>query len=154
MIVEGINDTAVKVRWNPVSGIPTDSEALSYVVSHRSVSEGQRQSVLVMKTVSGSEIETVINGLNPNVHIKYQFQVVASVEVNGEIFTGEPDVITPGSFQTTLKFYMHAISVYGLIFSSLNSPHMYITSPRSCSCSISQSRHRFNTGHLGETSHT
>ena len=84
VIIERIHDMIVLVKWDPVSGIPTDG--FSYVVIYGPVPNGQGQSEM-METVSGDETEAVIRGLKPNV--MYQFQVVVSVEVNGEVLTGE-----------------------------------------------------------------
>ena len=83
MINERIRDTIVLVEWDPVSGIPED--AFSYVVTYGPVNDRRRQSDM-MVTVPGDQMEAAISGLDPDV--TYQFQVVVSVEVDGEILTG------------------------------------------------------------------
>ena len=85
-MTEEINATAVRVEWDAIRGISED--AFSYVVIYGPVTDRRRQSETTgNKTVPGDQTEADISGLDPDV--TYHFEVVVSVEVDGEVFTGE-----------------------------------------------------------------
>ena len=95
VINERIRDTIVLVEWDSVSGIPED--AFTYVITYDPVNDRRRQSEM-METVPGDQTLAVISGLDPD--MTYQFQVVVSVEVDGEVFTGEPSDVNDDSIST------------------------------------------------------
>ena len=94
--VEGISDTAVRVEWNPVSGIST--EAVSYVVTYNSTVLCTGEQSKMMETVFNGQTEADISDLDPGV--AYKFQVAASVEVDGDVFTGVTSDVNSDSIST------------------------------------------------------
>ena len=76
-----LNDTSVSVSWTAliITGFPIDS----YTVVYSPVSQDREMT----HVVSGSVTSTVITGLDPSSN--YQFQVFATVTVDGEVLEGE-----------------------------------------------------------------
>ena len=95
VMVRVINNTAVRVEWDGVSGISEDD--FCYVITYGPVTDRRRQSEM-MVTVPGDQTEEDVSGLDPGV--TYQFQVVVRLEVDGEEFTGVASVVNDDSIST------------------------------------------------------
>ena len=80
-----LNDTSVSVSWTAliITGFPIDS----YTVVYSPVSQDREMT----HVVSGSVTSTVITGLDPSSN--YQFQVFATVTVDGEPLEGERSMV-------------------------------------------------------------
>ena len=89
-----LTDTSVIVSWNAliITGHPIDS----YTVVYSPVSQRRRrQDGEMTRVVSGSVTSAVITGLDPSSN--YQFQVFATVTVDGQSLEGErSDIVETG----------------------------------------------------------
>ena len=85
VMVESLNDTSVIVSWTEVdiSGHDIDT----YTVIYSPVTSKRQEEGEMMRTVPGSVTSIVITGLNPS--FNYQFQVFATVIVDGETVNGD-----------------------------------------------------------------
>ena len=85
VMVESLNDTSVIVSWTEVviPGYPIDTYTVIYSpLTSKSQDEGE-----MMIIVPGSVTSIVITGLDPS--FNYQFQVFATVIVDGETLEGD-----------------------------------------------------------------
>ena len=80
-MVEILNDTTVEVIWSAVNL----QEISGYIIFYTPISDASSTQQMYVKDREHSFI--IISGLTPRV--KYQFQVQAVVEIDGEVFLGE-----------------------------------------------------------------
>ena len=85
VMVASLNDTSVIVLWNVlvIPGYPIDN----YTVIYSPVSSKRQNEGEMMIIVPGSDTSIVITGLNPS--FNYQFQVFATVIVDGQTVNGD-----------------------------------------------------------------
>ena len=85
VMVASLNDTSVIVLWNALAipGHPIDN----YTVIYSPVTSKRQDEGEMMIIVPGSVTSIVITGLNPS--FNYQFQVFATVIVDGQTLNGD-----------------------------------------------------------------
>ena len=85
VIVASLNDTSVIVLWNAlvIPGYPI----YTYTVIYSPVTSKSQEEREMMIIVPGSVTSIVITGLNPS--FNYQFQVFATVIIDGQTLEGE-----------------------------------------------------------------
>ena len=84
-MVASLNDTSVIVSWNVliIPGYPIDN----YTVIYSPVTSKRQEEGEMMIIVPGSVTSIVITGLNPS--FNYQFQVFATVILDGQLVNGD-----------------------------------------------------------------
>ena len=97
------NDTAVVVSWNSIQSYPVDFYTVVYSPvsqSRRRQDGGEMSAVFSPPATSG-----VIGGLDPATN--YQFQVFATVTVDGVTLQGEGSVPVLGKEYSLCVHYLH-----------------------------------------------
>ena len=110
-MLQVISESSVRVSWNALDYIP---EIIHYTIFYSLTGNMSEESVMVSSSLSS----VVIKSLSSNE--EYQFQVMATAELGGEVLVGERSnssaiiitlpVTTPGPMATDGKYCMHCVS--------------------------------------------
>ena len=90
VMVESLNDTSVIVSWTEV--VIPGHDIDTYTVIYSPVTSKRQEEGEMMIIVPGSVTSIVITGLDPSFNFNYQFQVFATVIVDGRTVEGDRSI--------------------------------------------------------------